>query len=114
MVNEKMVNNMSRLLSLSVAVFVLSTLSTLTWAQNPTIVTTDAEIRSAVQVNNANIQLGADINLSNSTLSIPANNTVTLDMNGHKLDRKLTQRGQGGGLFNANGASAQLVGAAVK
>jgi hypothetical protein len=50
-----------------------------------------------VQVNNANIQLGADIDLSNKTLEIPKNNTVTLDLNGHKLDRKLTQRGQGGG-----------------
>ena len=39
----------------------------------------DAEIRSAVQVNNANIQLGADIDLSNNTLSIPAGNTVTLN-----------------------------------
>jgi hypothetical protein len=60
-------------------------------------VSTDAEIRAAVQVNNANIQLGADINLSNKTLEIPKNNTVTLDINGHKLDRQLTQRGQGGG-----------------
>ena len=62
-----------------------------------TVVTTDAEIRSAVKVNNANIQLGADIDLSNSTLSIPSNQTVTMDLNGHKLDRKLTQRGEGGG-----------------
>ena len=83
----------SRLLSLSVAVFLLSTL----WAQAQTVVTTDAEIRSAVQVNNANIQLGADINLSNSTLSIPSNQTVTMDLNGHKLDRRLTKRGEGGG-----------------
>lgn len=67
------------------------------WSQNPTVVSTDSEIRAAIQVNNANIQLGADINLSNSTLSIPAGNTVTLDLNGHKLDRNLTQRGQGGG-----------------
>jgi hypothetical protein len=65
------------------------------WTQ--TIVTTDAEIRAAIQVNNANIQLGADIDLSNSTLSIPANHTVTMDLNGHKLDRKLTKRGEGGG-----------------
>ncbi|MBQ1858645.1 MAG: right-handed parallel beta-helix repeat-containing protein, partial [Paludibacteraceae bacterium] len=62
-----------------------------------TVVTTDAEIRSAVQVNNANIQLGADINLSNKTLEIPKNSTVTLDLNGHKLDRNLTKRGEGGG-----------------
>ena len=85
---------MKRLFSLSVAVLLLSTL---TWAQNPTVVSTDAEIRSAIQVNNANIQLGADINLSNSTLSIPSNNTVTINLNGHKLDRKLTKRGEGGG-----------------
>ena len=62
-----------------------------------TVVTTDAEIRAAVQVNNANIQFGADINLSNSTLSINEGLTVTIDMNGHKLDRKLTKRGEGGG-----------------
>ena len=60
--------NMKRLLSLSVAVFVLSTLS---WAQ--TVVNTDAEIRAAIQVNDANIQLGADIDLSNSTPSSPTN-----------------------------------------
>ena len=65
------------------------------WAQ--IIVTTDAEIRAAVQVNNANIQLGADIDLSNSTLSINEGLTVTIDMNGHKLDRHLTKRGEGGG-----------------
>ena len=82
----------TRLFSLSVAVFLLSTFS---WAQ--TVVSTDAEIRAAIQVNNANIQLGADINLSNSTLSIPSDNTVTINLNGHKLDRKLTKRGQGGG-----------------
>ena len=62
-----------------------------------TVVTTDAEIRAAVQTNNANIQLGGDIDLSNKTLEIPKNNTVTLDLNGHKLDRKLSKRGQGGG-----------------
>ena len=54
------------------------------WAQ--TVVSTDAEIRAAIQVNNANIQLGADINLSNSTLSIPKNNTVTIDLNGRIYD----------------------------
>lgn len=48
----------TRLLSLSVAVWLLSALL---WAQNPTVVSTDAEILSAIQVNNANIQLGADI-----------------------------------------------------
>ena len=80
-----------RLLSLSVAVFVLPTLS---WAQ--TVVTTDAEIRAAIS-NHAFIQLGNDIDLSNSTLEILSNDTVSIDMNGYKLDRKLTKRGEGGG-----------------
>ena len=83
---------MKRLLSLSVAVLLLSSL---VWAQ--TVVSTDAEIRAAIQNDNANIQLGADIDLSNSTLSINEGLTVTIDMNGHKLDRKLTKRGEGGG-----------------
>ncbi len=65
--------------------------------RSQTVVTTDAELRSALQVNNADIQLGADIDLSNKTLEIPKNNTVTIDLNGHKLDRKLTKRGEGGG-----------------
>ena len=90
-----MVNNMkTRLLSLSLALFLLSTLA---WATEPLVVTTDADLRAAVQTNNEIIQLGADIDLSNKTLEIPKNNTVTMDLNGHKLDRKLTQRGQGGG-----------------
>ena len=63
----------------------------------PIVVSTDADLRAAVLINHANIQLGADIDLSNSTLSIPADSTVTIDMNGHKLDRKLTKRGEGGG-----------------
>ena len=74
---------------------VLLLLSLVTYAQ--TVVSTDAALRDALKVDNANIQLGADINLSNKTLEIPKNNTVTMDLNGHKLDRKLTQRGEGGG-----------------
>ena len=66
------------------------------WA-DPIVVTTDEEIRAAIQTNNANIRLGADIDLSNSTLSIDSGLTVTIDMKGHKLDRHLTQRGEGGG-----------------
>lgn len=97
---------MKKLLSLSLALFLISTL---TWATGPTVVTSDAEIRSAIQADNASIQLGADIYLSNSTLSIPANHTVTLDLNSHKLDRKLTKRGEGGGgLFNATNGTATL------
>jgi len=61
------------------------------------VVTTDEEIREAVQIDNATIQLGADIDLSNSTLSIGEGLRVVIDLNGHKLDRKLTERGKGGG-----------------
>jgi hypothetical protein len=61
------------------------------WAQSPTIVTTDEELRAAVQNDNASILLANDIELSNSTLEIKANATVTLNLGGHTLDRKLTQ-----------------------
>jgi len=75
----------------------LCVVAQLMWA-SPTVVTTDEEIRAAVLTDGANIQLGADINLSNTTtLSIDKNLTVTIDLNGHKLDRKLTKRGEGGG-----------------
>lgn len=70
----------TRFISLSIALYLLTALA---WAQNPTVVSTDAEIRAAIQVDNANIQLGADIDLSNSTLSIPSNHMVTMDLNGH-------------------------------
>ena len=65
-----------------------------TWAQ--TTVTNDAELRSAL-TDGASVKLANDIDLSNRTLSIPAGNTVTINLNGHKLDRGLTQRGEGGG-----------------
>ena len=44
-----------------------------------------------------NIQLDADIDLDNKTLSIEEGTTITIDLNGHTLDRKLTKRGEGGG-----------------
>ena len=53
-------------------------------------------MRNAI-ANNANIKVTADIDLSNSTLEIPSNKTVTINLNGHKLDRKLTKRGESGG-----------------
>jgi len=65
------------------------------WAQ--TTVSTDQELRAAIQNNGANITVTADIDLSNSTLSIPSGTTVTIDLGGHTLDRKLTKRGEGGG-----------------
>ena len=64
------------------------------WAQTP--VASDSELRSAI-TNGANITVTADIDLSNSTLSIAEGTTVTIDLGGHTLDRKLTQRGEGGG-----------------
>ena len=65
------------------------------WAQ--TCVSTDSELRAAIQNNGANITVTADIYLSNSTLSIPANNTVTINLGGYTLNRNLTKRGEGGG-----------------
>ena len=65
------------------------------WAQ--TSVSSDSELRSAIQNDGANIIVTADINLSNSTLSIASGKTVTIDLSGHTLDRKLTSRGSGGG-----------------
>ena len=65
------------------------------WAQ--TSVSTDSELRAAIQNNGANITVTSDIDLSNSTLSIESGTTVTIDLGGHTLDRKLTQRGKGGG-----------------
>lgn len=76
---------------------------------------TDSELRAAIQ-NNANITLTADIPLSNSTLEIPKNNTVTIDLNGHTLDRNLTKRGESGGtvITVRSGATLNLKGGTVK
>ena len=69
--------------------------ATAIWAQ--TTVSTDEELRTAIQTDGANITVTADIDLSNSTLSIESGTTITIDLNGHTLDRKLTERGKGGG-----------------
>ena len=62
------------------------------------IITTESELRSAVQTDGINIKLANDIQLSNtSTLSIPSGKMVTIDLGGYALDRKLTKRGEGGG-----------------
>ena len=42
--------------------------ATTAWAQ--TNVSTDQELRAAIQINNVDIKLLADLNLSNSTLNI--------------------------------------------
>lgn len=60
------------------------------WAQ--TIVTTEAELQSAVLTDNAQIQFANDIATS-SLLEITNSRTVTIDMNGFTLDRGCTARG---------------------
>ena len=66
------------------------------WATDYNVGTNDA-LRAAITNDGANITVTADIELSNSTLSIPANTTVTINLNTHTLDRKLTKRGDNGG-----------------
>ena len=78
--------------------FILALLCTLVqgaWAQ--TCVSSDDELRAAITNDGANITVTADINLSNSTLSIAEGTTVTIDLGGHTLDRNLLWRGEGGG-----------------
>ena len=70
--------------------------ATTAWATDYNV-GTDSELRTAIQDNNANITVTADIDLSNSTLSIESGKTVTIDLGGYTLDRRLTQRGEGGG-----------------
>ena len=60
------------------------------WAQ--TVVSTDRDLRAAVQINNVKIQLANDINLSTSTLNISDNRTVNIDLARHTLNRGLTKR----------------------
>ena len=70
--------------------------ATASWATDYNV-GTDSDLRAAIANNGANITVTADINLSNSTLSIPEGTTVTINLNTHTLDRKLTKRGEGGG-----------------
>ena len=64
--------------------------------EDATLVTNDQELRDAIK-DGASIKLANDIQLSNSTLSIESGTKVTINLDGHTLDRKLTQRGEGGG-----------------
>ena len=64
--------------------------------EDATLVTNDQELRSAVK-DGASIKLDTDIDLSNGTLIIPSGTKVTINLGGFTLDRKLTQRGEGGG-----------------
>ena len=61
--------------------------ATTAWAQ--TKVSTDDELRTAIQTDGANITMTADIDLSNITLSIESGRTVTIDLGGYTLDRGL-------------------------
>ena len=65
--------------------------------EDATLVTNDQELRNAIK-DGASIKLANDIQLSNtSTLSIPNGTKVTINLAGFTLDRKLTERGEGGG-----------------
>ena len=81
------------------------------WAQ--TTVTTESALRSAVQTNNVNIVLGANITLTDM-LTIDAGKTVTINLNGHTLDRGLKNASEGisrgqlfaiAGTLNLNGGT---------
>lgn len=52
----------------------------------------DADLRTAASFDGANIQLANDIKMSNSTLVIGGDKTVTIDLNGKTLDRGLKAR----------------------
>jgi len=57
--------------------------TTATWAQTP--VTTEDELRAAIQNNSANITVTADIQLTDKLMI--DGKTITIDLNGHKLYR---------------------------
>lgn len=86
------------------------TFSSTTFSGGKAVVRTGSELRAAIKNDGSNILLDEDITLSNSTLSIESGKTVTIDLNGHKLDRKLTKRGEGGGqvITVRNGATLNL------
>ena len=98
--------------------FILALLCTLVqvaWATDYTV-GSDSKLREAIANNGANITVTADIDLSNSTLEIKANTTVTIDLNGHTLDRKLKKRGEGGGqvITVRSGGTLNLTGGTLK
>ena len=79
-------------------------------------VKTESELRTALKIDGVGIELANDLILSNSTLEIAGSKTVTIDLNGYTLDRKLTQRGEGGGqVFTVrSGATLNLSNGTVK
>ena len=87
---------MKKLFTLFAALFCVTTV----FAQ--TNVSTDQELRDAI-ADKANIKVTADIDLSNSTLSIPEGTTVTIDLGGYTLDRKLNFKPTQKGIYINNG-----------
>lgn len=90
--------------------------ATTVWAEDYNV-GTDSELRTAIQDNNANITVTSNIDLSNSTLSIPSGATVTIDLGGHTLDRGLKAReyNTGGQVITVRkGATLNLTGGTLK
>ncbi len=54
--------------------------------EETTVVSTEEELKAAVDYNNVNIQLANDIRLT-SPLTVSKASNVTIDLNGHRLDR---------------------------
>ena len=75
-----------------------------TWAQ--TNVATESELRNAI-TDGANITLTADITLSEK-LTIGNGQTVTIDMNGHKLSRSLSANENYGMVIYVNGGNLTI------
>ena len=73
------------------SLFVTLLCATAAWATDYSV-KNDSELRTAIANDGANITVTADFVLSNSTLVIGSNKTVTIDLGGHTLDRKLTAR----------------------
>ena len=57
--------------------------------EETSVVSTEGALKAAVNYNNANIQLANDINLT-SPLTVSRASNVTIDLNGHRLDRGMS------------------------
>ena len=89
--------------------------ATAAWATDYNV-GTDADLRTAIGNDGANITITADIDLSNSTLSIESGRTVTINLGGYTLNRRLTMRGESGGTVITvhNGATLNLSNGTLK
>lgn len=60
---------------------------------SPFYITEEDILRKAIdKLDNVNFKLSNDINITNSTLVIPSNKTMTIDLGGFKMDRGLKSR----------------------